>query len=149
MFFLLNFRTWCDYFFTFLFRNFLMVRLLTLQAAIDIVECLLRKFNNFRLYLIKDFPNYWLRVEPVDAVIELSLLVVNGSVGERSYPELLAKLGIPVAVEVVYGKGPLILVFELIENVLEVAAVDAVGCEELYYLVGICLYHLPELDVTD
>ena len=93
------------------------------------------KSYNFRLYLIEDFPNDWFGIKPIDAVIKLSILVINGSIGERPYPKFLAKSGIPVAIEFVDGKSPMILMFKLIEDVFEVAAVDAVGSEELDYLV--------------
>ncbi len=72
--------------------------------TIVVAESLSGECNYFDLDLLEDVPNDWFWVEAIDLVIELSMLIVDGSVREGADLEFLTQTGVPVAIEVVDGE---------------------------------------------
>jgi hypothetical protein len=85
-------------------------------------------------------------------LVQFSVCVVDGSIGEGCASDVLrAVLRIPGAVEVENVEAPLLLVFELVDHLLQVAAELAVRREVLHYLetVLVVQHQLLELGVAD
>jgi hypothetical protein len=62
--------------------------------------------------------------------VDLSPLIVDNSVGERSAANILhAKLRIPLTIKLINRKAPLFPMFERVEYGFQVAAVGTVRCE--------------------
>ena len=88
----------------------------------------------------------------MDFLIELALIVVNSSIGKRSTSYVLhTKLGIPLTVEIVNLKTPLLLRFQLVEYVLQITAVRTVRSKVLDELEsGLVIFDfLRKLLITD
>ena len=100
---------------------------------------LVRDGGSIRLYFpafqfdpLKNLQDDGLWVKSMDLFMDLALLIVDNSVGERGAFNILhAKLRIPLAVEVVHFKGPISLRLEFVEDCFQVPTVGTVRGEEL------------------
>ena len=71
------------------------------------------------LYPVKDGPEDGFGIEAVDLLMEVSLLVVDGSVGEGGAADMLhAVLWVPCAVEVIELEAPLLFALQLVDCLL-------------------------------
>ena len=71
------------------------------------------------LYPVKDGPEDGFGIEAVDLLMEVSLLVVDGSVGEGGAADMLhAVLRVPCAVEVIELEAPLLFALQLVDCLL-------------------------------
>jgi hypothetical protein len=89
------------------------------------------------LNLIEDGSEDGLRIEAVDLLVKVSILVMNGRVRKRSTAHVFhAVLRIPGAVEIIDLKAPFFLVFQCVHRLLQVPAIDTVWREIFYDFEG-------------
>ena len=86
---------------------------------------------------IKDSPHHRFRVEATDDLIDSPFRIIDNRMGKCCSPySLEAELRILLAIEVIHGEAPLLLMLDLIHHHLQIATVHAVGREVLDELEG-------------
>jgi hypothetical protein len=118
------------------------------QAAWWLFECL----KTLLLNPVKDGSENGFRIEAVNLLVEVSILIMNRRVRKRSTAHIFhAVLRIPGAVEIVHLKAPFFLVFQHVHHLLQVPAVDTVWREIFYDFEGSTVVEdmFLELDIAD
>lgn len=79
--------------------------------------CFFSGFLTKTLNTVENSPDDRFWIEPVNFLMEPSLCVVDGRVGERCAPHILhAVLRVPCTVEVIYAETPLFFMLELVHH---------------------------------